>query len=96
MIPGFVDELEFENVRLEEDDEGFFCIHFKINGMEYELFCEGKDLPYEICHSSIPHECEFCGPNDDDTCECLNVFLDEIYVKLKEHPNIRMKLLFMK
>lgn len=102
MIPNFVEDLNIEDVQYVEKFK-VICISIKFDEFNYRINryhlelkkLDGTYYPYTISHGINCEECP-CGSNKlFHTCEFLSTYVDEIYEKIKNHPRIRMHLLFL-
>lgn len=102
MVPQFPNNMEFNDVKCELK-AGHGAIMFKIQPeeMEYTLFLKkekGVWYPKGVQHSIVSQkgfvECTYCNNWILKSCEFLDGCVDELYEKLKKHPNIRVRLLF--
>jgi hypothetical protein len=104
MDKNFIDTVKFTDVSVEEDAYGRFIIHFKIEGNIMPLKISLRKienswrlLPY-VFHPSASNKpygvCNYCGEARDRCGKFLSNYVKEIYDILKEHPAVRMELLF--
>jgi hypothetical protein len=93
----FVENLDFENVSYAEY-RFFKFIKFESNQNMFELSLhKGKYdwIPIGIFHGNENHKCCFCEKKLPGIgCQYLYDYMGEILEILKEHPNVRMHLLF--
>jgi hypothetical protein len=96
--------LEFENVAfIPAENNGKFntynYIGFEINQDTFEMMLDRKNnrwVPQAIFHRcKLPHECDFCGfLFNTNICTELTRKKMELYEQLKNHPNVRLYLLY--
>lgn len=98
MIPGFVDGLQFKNVKVASNIEVGYVIEFTLNGCDYGIVVgkEPKGYTVQVQHGEPSNEiCEYCGEKRTFIlCEGLEIYMDEIFERLKEFPSVRLRLLF--
>lgn len=93
--------LVFEDVSLEESNGfGFGKLFFSVNKEPYVLVMKkerNKIIPRSIYHGSGMKNCDFCDTTRNKTDICLDgldLHRDKIYKILREHPSVRIPIIF--
>jgi hypothetical protein len=97
MKTDFVNSLSFENVKILKGGESG-SITFSIQEISYMIsFHKGRNwFASHLFHDTSKNfDCPFCYCSTSDVlCYYLELYLDEIFQKLKEHPSVRLELIF--
>jgi hypothetical protein len=56
---------------------------------------DGNWDPTDLYQSNDEIECIYCKKSDTEFCDVLGQYVDKIYEKIKEHPNVRLDLLYL-
>ena len=105
MIPNFLDGLKIVTaLYIVESKELFLYVDYAEKNVflnTYELVLEeiqGEYYAKQINHEVCAYEC-FCGLKSEKAmgknCEFLTGYVDEIFEQIKEHPKVRLHLLFL-
>jgi GT2 family glycosyltransferase len=103
MVPNFINNLTFDNVSFRPSFRHNFLessnlILFKLNNKVYELTIDKGENGWfatGINHGISDVTCKFCGfQMSYMDCPGLEKYIDEIFEVLKEHPSVRLHLLY--
>jgi hypothetical protein len=96
-----IDTLKFEEVsfyHVRKKTSFVFKFKIKNNENKYALSViktNGNFHPYKVYHVD-DKDCSYCKRDQIlHDCDSLSRYTDEIYIKLKEHPSIRLEFIFL-